>query len=315
MGRAGPDPVPVRVRAARRGLGALRDADGQRGAPDPGPRRDRDPQVLQRTRELHARQPVHHRRGARAAPASSSAPASTRSGIASAGGAGRALAEWIVEGEPTIDLISADLRRFSPLAGNDALAARAGRRGAGPPLRRAVAEPRAGDRRARSGARRCTTGSSRRAPASAAATTGSGPTSSPRKGSRRSSSTPGAGPPGWTGRSPSSAPPARPSRSSTRRRSPSTSWPGTDAEQALQWLCTADVAVPVGRAVYTAMLNARGTYEARPHRHPHRSPTSSSSSAVPRRPSATSTGSDATCRPGAHAQRRRRDRARMPCSA
>jgi 4-methylaminobutanoate oxidase (formaldehyde-forming) len=37
---------------------------------------------------------------------------------------------------------------------------------------------------------------------------------------------------------------------------------GPDAAQALQWLCTADVDVPVGRAVYTAMLNSRGTYEA-----------------------------------------------------
>ena len=36
---------------------------------------------------------------------------------------------------------------------------------------------------------------------------------------------------------------------------------GPDAERALQWLCTADVAVPPGRTVYTGMLNARGTYE------------------------------------------------------
>ena len=36
---------------------------------------------------------------------------------------------------------------------------------------------------------------------------------------------------------------------------------GPDAEAVLQWLCTADVAVPVGRTVYTGMLNARGTYE------------------------------------------------------
>ena len=36
---------------------------------------------------------------------------------------------------------------------------------------------------------------------------------------------------------------------------------GPDAERALQWLCTADVAVPVGRSVYTGMLNERGTYE------------------------------------------------------
>jgi 4-methylaminobutanoate oxidase (formaldehyde-forming) len=37
---------------------------------------------------------------------------------------------------------------------------------------------------------------------------------------------------------------------------------GPDAEQALQWLCTADVGVEPGRTVYTGMLNARGTYEA-----------------------------------------------------
>ena len=36
---------------------------------------------------------------------------------------------------------------------------------------------------------------------------------------------------------------------------------GPDAEKLLQWLCTADVDVPVGRTVYTGMLNARGTYE------------------------------------------------------
>jgi heterotetrameric sarcosine oxidase gamma subunit len=37
---------------------------------------------------------------------------------------------------------------------------------------------------------------------------------------------------------------------------------GRDAEAVLQWLCTADVAVPIGRTVYTGVLNARGTYEA-----------------------------------------------------
>jgi heterotetrameric sarcosine oxidase gamma subunit len=36
---------------------------------------------------------------------------------------------------------------------------------------------------------------------------------------------------------------------------------GADAEPALQWLCTADLAVEVGRTVYTGMLNERGTYE------------------------------------------------------
>jgi glycine cleavage system aminomethyltransferase T/glycine/D-amino acid oxidase-like deaminating enzyme len=36
---------------------------------------------------------------------------------------------------------------------------------------------------------------------------------------------------------------------------------GPDAEAALQWLCTNDVAVPPGRTVYTGLLNDRGTYE------------------------------------------------------
>ena len=41
-------------------------------------------------------------------------------GIASAGGAGRALAEWIVEGEPTTDLVGVDVRRFAPFQADNA---------------------------------------------------------------------------------------------------------------------------------------------------------------------------------------------------
>ena len=40
-------------------------------------------------------------------------------GIASAGGAGRALAEWIVEGEPSLDLSAVDIRRFAAFNGNN----------------------------------------------------------------------------------------------------------------------------------------------------------------------------------------------------
>jgi sarcosine dehydrogenase len=40
-------------------------------------------------------------------------------GIASSGGAGMALAEWIVAGEPTIDLWPVDIRRFAGFHGND----------------------------------------------------------------------------------------------------------------------------------------------------------------------------------------------------
>ena len=39
-------------------------------------------------------------------------------GIATAGGAGRALAEWIVNGAPTSDLTGVDIRRFAPFNGN-----------------------------------------------------------------------------------------------------------------------------------------------------------------------------------------------------
>ncbi|MGH6624157.1 MAG: FAD-dependent oxidoreductase, partial [Burkholderiaceae bacterium] len=40
-------------------------------------------------------------------------------GIASAGGAGKALAEWIVQGEPTMDLWPVDIRRFAKFNGNE----------------------------------------------------------------------------------------------------------------------------------------------------------------------------------------------------
>ena len=40
-------------------------------------------------------------------------------GIASGGGAGRALAEWIVEGAPSRDLWSVDIRRFAPFHANE----------------------------------------------------------------------------------------------------------------------------------------------------------------------------------------------------
>jgi sarcosine dehydrogenase len=39
-------------------------------------------------------------------------------GIASAGGAGKFLAEWMIAGEPTLDLWSVDIRRFAPWANN-----------------------------------------------------------------------------------------------------------------------------------------------------------------------------------------------------
>ena len=63
-------------------------------------------------------------------------------GIASAGGAGRALAEWIVAGEPTMDLVGVDVRRFAPLPRRQRLAAVPGGGGARAALRDPVAQPR-----------------------------------------------------------------------------------------------------------------------------------------------------------------------------
>src|SRR5262249_13054273 len=44
----------------------------------------------------------------------------TSVGIASAGGAGQALAEWILTGDPGIDLTASDIRRFARFHGNNA---------------------------------------------------------------------------------------------------------------------------------------------------------------------------------------------------
>ena len=66
-------------------------------------------------------------------------------GIASGGGAGRALAEWIVEGEPTSDLAGRRHPALRPVQRQQPMAARPGGGGPRPPLRGAVAQPGAGD--------------------------------------------------------------------------------------------------------------------------------------------------------------------------
>ena len=124
----------------------------------PAPRRGRHPAVLQRPRELHARRPLHPRRGARAAAATSWPPGSTRSGFAVGGGAGRAVADWIVDGRPPMDLWEVDIRRFMPFQAQPPLPPRPHDRDPGPALRHALAVPPVRDRRAACAARRSTTG-------------------------------------------------------------------------------------------------------------------------------------------------------------
>ena len=66
---------------------------------------------------------------------------------------------------------------------------------------------------------------------------------------------------GWSTACRAAGLPRRPWRSSTRRRSPSTPSADPTRSASLQWVCADDVDVPVGQAVYTPWLNARGAYQ------------------------------------------------------
>jgi glycine cleavage system aminomethyltransferase T/glycine/D-amino acid oxidase-like deaminating enzyme len=182
-------------------------------------------------------------------------------GIASAGGAGRALAEWIVNGEPTSDLTAVDIRRFAAFNGNNQwLRDRVGEILG---LHYEIPWPNRELETARP---------FRRSPAhhllaAAGASFGS------KMGWERANffAPPGSQPtiayswdkPNWLAWT---AAEQRATRNDVALYD-QTSFgklliKGRDAEQVLQWLCTADVAVEVGRAIYTGMLNTRGGYEA-----------------------------------------------------
>jgi glycine cleavage system aminomethyltransferase T/glycine/D-amino acid oxidase-like deaminating enzyme len=182
-------------------------------------------------------------------------------GIASAGGAGKALAEWIIEGEPTSDLTAVDIRRFASFNGNNQWLH--DRVGEVLGLHYAVPWPNRELETARP---------FRRSPAyhllaQANACFGS------RMGWERAnffapSGTDPAIRYGWGKQNwlPWSAAEQRAARTSVAVFD-QTSFSkylltGPDAEAVLQWLCTADVGVRPGRTVYTGMLNDRGTYEA-----------------------------------------------------
>jgi len=181
-------------------------------------------------------------------------------GIATAGGAGRALAEWIVGGGPTMDLTAVDIRRFAQFNGNnqwlhDRVAEILG-------LHYEIPWPNREMRTARP---------FRRSPVyhllrEANANFGS------RMGWERANFfAPAAEKPeieySWGKQNwlPWSAAEQRATREAAAVFD-QTSFSkfllsGPDAESVLQWLCTADAAVPPGRTVYTGMLNERGTYE------------------------------------------------------
>jgi glycine cleavage system aminomethyltransferase T/glycine/D-amino acid oxidase-like deaminating enzyme len=181
-------------------------------------------------------------------------------GIASAGGAGLALAQWIVDGQPDADLTTVDIRRFAPFNGNsrwlrDRVSEVLGLHYAVPwpnreletarPFRRSPVYPQLADARASFGSKM---GWER---ANFFAPPGEEPVIEYSWGQQN-----------WQ-------PWSSAEQLATRQRVAvfdQTSFSkylvaGPDAQAALQWLCTNDVAVPPGRTVYTGMLNDRGTYE------------------------------------------------------
>jgi heterotetrameric sarcosine oxidase gamma subunit len=182
-------------------------------------------------------------------------------GIASAGGAGRALAEWIVNGEPTSDLSGVDIRRFAAFNGNvswlhDRVAEILGLHYEIPWPNRELATARP----------------FRRSPvydklAAAGASFGS------KMGWERANVFAPAGTrpvleytwgkPNWL---PWSAAEQRATREAVALFDQTSFGKivigGRDSEQLLQWLCTADIAVAPGTVVYSGMLNRRGGYEA-----------------------------------------------------
>ena len=182
-------------------------------------------------------------------------------GIASAGGAGRALAEWIVSGAPQSDLTGVDIRRFAPFNGNNQwLRARVGEVlglhysvpwpnrefATARPFRQSPLHDRMVAANACFGSKMGWERPNFFAPAGVA------PDIEYDWGKQN-----------WH-------PWVDAEQKATREAVTlfdETSFgklliKGADAERLLQWLCTADVAVPVGGVVYTGVLNQRGTYEA-----------------------------------------------------
>jgi 4-methylaminobutanoate oxidase (formaldehyde-forming) len=181
-------------------------------------------------------------------------------GIATAGGAGRALAEWILTGDPGLDMTGNDIRRFARFNGNNRWLH--DRVGEVLGLHYAIPWPNREPATARP---------FRRSPvhhllAEANACFGS------RMGWERPNffAPPGEAPVieySWGAQNwlPWVAAEQRATRTGVAVFD-QTSFSkhlltGPGSEEALQWLCTADVAVPPGRTVYTGMLNERGTYE------------------------------------------------------
>jgi heterotetrameric sarcosine oxidase gamma subunit len=195
-------------------------------------------------------------------------------GIASAGGAGKALADWIVDGDPGTDLTVVDIRRFARFNGNnrwlrDRVGEVLGLHYATPwpnrelvsarPFRRSPAYHLLRDAGACFGSKM----GWERANVFARAVPARGddapdPPAKPAPVIEYSWDKPS-----WLAWSAAEQRAARESVAVFDQTSFSKYLvTGSEALATLQWLCTADVDVPPGRTIYTGMLNACGRYEA-----------------------------------------------------
>ena len=301
-------PLPVRVPAPRRGLGALLGPDGQRAAPRS--RRWRETGIRKFYNGPESFTPDNQfLLGQAPGLRSFFVGAGFNSvGIASAGGAGRALAEWIVDGEPTTDLTAVDLRRFAPFHGNsrwlrDRVGEVLGLHYADPVARPGAARPARPFRRL-AVARRARR---RRAPASAAGWAGSGPTVFAPAGFEADLDYAWDRPALAAVVAPrSTRRPGGQSLSSTRRRSRSTSSRAPTRGRPAVAVHRGRRRAAPGRASTPAAQRPRHL-RVRRHRHPTGRRRSSSWSAARRPPSATRTTSADTCHPTARDGRRRPD--------
>ncbi|MBB6625895.1 FAD-dependent oxidoreductase [Nocardioides sp. KIGAM211] len=182
-------------------------------------------------------------------------------GIASAGGAGRALAEWIVAGEPTTDLVGVDVRRFAPFNADNAWLRDRVAEVLG--LHYAVPWPNREPQTAR-GVRRSPVHDRLAA---------SGAVFGTRMGWERPNvfaPSPAEARLDYAWGKPSWLPWSVAEQRATREAVAvfdQTSFSkyiveGPDALAGLRWVCAADVDVATGGCVYTPFLSARGTYEA-----------------------------------------------------
>jgi len=181
-------------------------------------------------------------------------------GVASGGGAGKALAEWIVEGAPTRDLWSVDIRRFAPFHANEStlrqripevlgLHYAISYPGREPHTARGLRRSPIHDRLAANGAQFGTRSGWERAAWFAA---GHEPLPAPLR----------FGKPAWFDAEQRESQAARNDvvlfdQSSFAK----ILMDGADAQRLLQKLCANDVDVAPGMIVYTGMLNERGGYE------------------------------------------------------